>query len=355
MGLIKVGLASFGMSGQVFHAPFIEENPNFILYKIVERTKNLSTTLYPNAIIVRDFDDLISDPDIDLIVVNTPDSTHFEYTYKALEKGKHVIVEKPFTSTVEQGKILISLACKMNKMLSVYQNRRWDSDFLTVQDIISRKILGELVEFESTFPRYRNFIKPNTWKETGVYGGGLTYNLGSHIIDQALILFGMPQAIYADIATLRNNSKVDDYFLIHLLHPSNASKVRITLKASYLMCEPEPRFILHGTLGSYIKHGFDNQEEALLAGKKPKGSMWGVETKKQWGTVRHINENNKEVLYKYPSIKGNYRLFYENIYEHLVLQKPLLTDATEVINVIKVIEAAYQSAKEQKIIQLTSL
>ena len=167
MEIIKTGLAAFGMSGQVFHAPFISTNPHFELYKIVERSKELSKERYPQASIVRSFKELTEDPEIDLIVVNTPDNTHYEYAGMALEAGKNVVVEKPFTSTTKQGEELIALAKKKGLMLSVYQNRRWDADFLTVRDILAKSLLGRLVEYESTFARYRNFIKPNTWKETG--------------------------------------------------------------------------------------------------------------------------------------------------------------------------------------------
>ncbi len=263
MDKIRTGLAAFGMSGQVFHAPFISTNPHFELTAVVERSKELSRAKYPQSRIVRSFDELISMDELDLVVVNTPDSSHYEYARRALEAGKHVIVEKPFTTTVEEGNELVTLAEEKGLALSVYQNRRWDCDFLTVKEILAKGFLGRLVEFESTFPRYRNFIKPNTWKETGENGGGLTYNLGAHVIDQAVQLFGMPEAVFADIATLRTGGKVDDYFIIHLLKPAKAPEVRITLKASYLMCENEPRFVLHGTEGSFVKYGLDPQEADL--------------------------------------------------------------------------------------------
>ncbi len=222
---------------------------------------------------------MIGRKELELIIVNTPDSTHYEYTRRALEAGKHVIVEKPFTTTVKEAEELVALATGKGLTLSVYQNRRWDNDFLTVKEILSKGLLGRLVEFESTFPRYRNFIKPNTWKETGDSGGGLTYNLGSHIIDQAVQLFGMPEAIFADIATMRDGGKVDDYFIIHLLRPAIVPEVRITLKSSYLMCEKEPRFVLHGTEGSYVKYGLDPQEADLTKGLLPDGPHWGEEDK----------------------------------------------------------------------------
>lgn len=351
MEIIKVGLAAYGMSGQVFHAPFISTNSHFELCKIVERSKELSKERYPDATIVRSFEELIKDPAIELIVVNTPDSTHYEYTRLALEAGKHVIVEKPFTSTTEEGEELIALAAEKGLMLSVYQNRRWDADFRTVQEIIAKGLLGRLVEYESTFARYRNFIKPNTWKETGESGGGLTYNLGSHLIDQAIRLFGMPEAVFADITTMRTHGKVDDYFMIRFLRPSLAPDVRVTLKASYLMREAEPRFVLHGTLGSFVKHGVDKQEAALLRGDMPDQPHWGEETEEEWGLI-HTEIDGEEICRKYPGISGNYGGFYQNIYEHLRLGEALQTGARDILNVIRVIEAAYQSQREGKVISL---
>lgn len=351
MEVIKTGIASYGMSGQVFHAPFIATNPHFCLSKIVERSKNLSKERYPDATIVRSMEELVNDPEIELVVINTPDTTHYEYARMALEAGKHVIVEKPFTTTRQEGETLVELAGNKGLMLSVYQNRRWDSDFLTVRDVIDKELLGRLVEFESTFPRYRNFIKPGTWKETGEAGGGLTYNLGSHLIDQAIQLFGVPEAIYANIATLRTGGMVDDYFLINFIRPSQCPEMHITLKSSYLMCEPEPRFVLHGTSGSFVKYGLDNQEAALLAGQSPNRPHWGEESEEIWGLL-HTCIDGKDQAVRYPSIAGNYNGFYQNVYEHLRLGRPLLTNAEEVLSVIKVIEAAYRSSKEEKVINI---
>lgn len=351
MESIKVGLAAFGMSGQVFHAPFVHINPHFELSKIVERSKELSKEHYPYATIVRSFEELIQDREIELVVVNTPDSTHYDYTRRALEAGKHVIVEKPFTSTTAQGEELIELAAQKGLMLSVYQNRRWDADFLTVQEILSHQLLGRLVEYESTFARYRNFIKPGTWKETGKDGGGLTYNLGAHLIDQAILLFGMPEAVFADIDTVRTDGKVDDYFMIRFLRPALAPDVKVTLKASYLMREAEPRFVLHGTLGSYVKHGVDKQEAALLRGEMPGGPHWGEETEEELGLI-HTEIDRQVICRKYPGIPGDYGGYYQNIYEHLRLGKALQTGARDVLNVIRVIEAAYRSGQERKIIDL---
>ena len=351
MKKIKTGLAAFGMSGQIFHAPFISTNPQFELTAITERSKELSKERYPSARIVRSFDELIALDELELIVVNTPDCTHYEYAYKALEAGKHVIVEKPFTTTAEEGEKLIALAKAKGLALSVYQNRRWDSDFLTVKEILNSGVLGRLVEFESTFPRYRNFIKEDTWKETGEMGGGLTYNLGAHVIDQAVQLFGMPEALFADIDILRTGGLVDDYFVIHLLRPSKAPNVKITLKSSYLMCESEPRFVLHGTEGSFVKYGLDRQEADLNAGLMPDSPNWGVEDESIWGLL-HTEKEGKIVREKYRSQAGDYAGFYDNIYRHLRLGEPLKTDATGVLPVIRLIEAAWESSKRNEVIQL---
>lgn len=351
MEKIKTGLAAFGMSGQIFHAPFISTNPAFCLAAITERSKELSKERYPSARIVRSFEELIALDELELVVVNTPDSTHYEYARKALEAGKNVIVEKPFTTTVEQGQELVDLARSKGLAISVYQNRRWDSDFLTVREILDKGLLGRLVEFESTFPRYRNFIKPDTWKETGKLGGGLIYNLGSHLIDQAVQLFGMPEAVFADVDVIRKGSSVDDYFVIHLLRPSKAPRIKVTLKSSYLMCEPEPRFVLHGTEGSFVKYGLDRQEADLNDGLLPGTPGWGVEDESTWGLL-HTEKDGHVVRRKYPSLAGNYAAFYDNIHRHLRFGEPLLTDAADVLPVIRLIEAACDSSEMWKTVKL---
>ncbi len=350
MEKIKTGLAAFGMSGQLFHAPFISTNPDFELTAITERSRELSKKRYPLAKIVRSFEELIAQKELELVVVNTPDSTHYDYARKALEAGKHVIVEKPFTTTVEQGKELVALARSKGLAISVYQNRRWDSDYLTVKEILDRRLLGRLVEFESTFPRYRNFIKEGTWKETGEMGGGLTYNLGAHLIDQAVQLFGIPEAVFADIDTLRTGGKVDDYFIIHLLRPAKKPHVKITLKSSYLMCESEPRFMLHGTEGSFVKWGLDRQEADLNNGLIPGGALWGKEETSTWGLL-HTEKAGKTVRETYPTLPGNYAGFYENMRDHLRKGKPLLTDAEAVLPVIRLIELARESSRTKKVIK----
>jgi predicted dehydrogenase len=343
MKKVKTGLTSFGMSGLVFHAPFISVHPQFELTAICERTKNLSKGLYPNAIIVRSMEELLSMDDLELIVVNTPDSTHYEFAKQALEAGKHVIVEKPFTVTVAEGDHLISLAKDKGLMLCVFQNRRWDADFLTVKEIMETGKLGRLVEFESVYARYRNEVPVKTWKELE---GSLTYNLGSHLIDQCLTLFGNPESVFADISKLRDHTLIDDYFNIHLYGCERFPDVKITLKAGYLMREFEPRFVLHGTSGSYVKRGFDKQEELLKIGAIPDTVDWGIETEEEWGEINTEMEG-KTFKGKYPSRRGDYTGFYESVYQHLRNGAELPTAAENVLPTIRVIEAAFESSKKR--------
>ncbi|MDR1408365.1 MAG: Gfo/Idh/MocA family oxidoreductase [Tannerella sp.] len=345
MEKIKTGIASYGLSGQVFHAPFISIHPHFALAAIAERSKDLARVRYPHVRIVRRFDELLAMNELELIIVNTPDDTHYEYARRALEAGKHVVVEKPFTNTAAEGEALIALAEKQGRMLCVYQNRRWDADFRTVKEVLASGRIGRPVEFESVFARYRNYIQPDTWKEQS---GGMTFNLGSHLIDQSLQLFGMPEYVYADIAVLRDGGLVDDYFVIHLLGSSKMPDVRVTLKASYLMCEPEPRFVLHGTEGSYVKYGVDKQEALLRQGAAPDAPDWGMETENEWGWL-HTGKDGKV---KYPSLRGHYIDFYETVYQHLRHGAPVETDAREILPVIRLIEAAGVSSRERRVVRV---
>ena len=340
MKKINAGIASYGMSGEIFHAPLLHTHQGFQIIKILERTKNKSKDRYPYATIVREYGDLLKDPQIDLVVVNTPDNLHHGMVSEAIEAGKHVVVEKPFTLTVSDADDLITRAKKAGVLLSVFQNRRWDSDFLTVQKIIEEKMLGRLVEFEVHFDRYRNFIQENTWKELPESGSGTLYNLGSHMADQALVLFGLPRSVYADIRSLRTGGRVDDAFTLLLKYDD----VKVTLKASYLVREPGPKYYVHGTLGSFLKWGMDPQEEALKKGSYPDSDGWGTEPEEDWG-ILNTEKDGKQIKQKFESLPGNYLTFYDLLYLALTEGKPNPVPAVEGRNVIRVIEAARESNK----------
>ena len=343
--IIVTGIASFGMSGKIFHAPLITHNNKFCIKRIIERSKNEAQKLYPNVITSRSFDDLLNDDDLEMVVVNTPDQTHFDLVKKCLEAGKHVVVEKPFTQTVEQAKELIDIAKQKGKILSVFQNRRWDGDFLTVQKIIHDEILGSLIDFESHFDRYKPNIQSDSWKEQSSSGTGTLFNLGSHMIDQALVLFGIPEAVTAHLKIMRADSKIDDWYDIRFHYPH----VNVNLKASLLVQEPGPRYILHGTQGSFLKWGLDPQEDALKQGKNPNDPDWGREPEELWG-ILNIETNGKPFRSKYKTLPGKYSDFYDNIYNCIVSGKELAVKPEEALNVIRVIDAVKKSSEQRKTI-----
>ncbi|GAB1358966.1 Gfo/Idh/MocA family oxidoreductase [Porphyromonadaceae bacterium] len=344
---VVTGLASFGMSGSVFHAPFIDLHDGFVLHSIVERSSDKAKAIYPDVNTIRSYDELLSIPEIELVVVNTPDVTHYEFARKALLAGKHVVVEKPFVFTVTEGEELVALAEEKGLMCAVYQNRRWDSDFLTVKKIIESNRLGRIVEFHSAFQRFRKVIQTDTWKEKSDKRVGLTYNLGSHLIDQAIQLFGLPTAVFADIDILRDGSEVDDYFFIHLFYP----QLKVTLRSGFLIMKETPRFYVHGTSGSFVKYGFDPQEALLKAGVKPNLVGWGMEESVDWGEIQ-TEADGIGVSKKIVSERGSYRAFYDEIYTALRSGGEPSTSAKNVLPVIRIIEAAFQSCEEKRVVDL---
>ncbi|MFW6246237.1 MAG: Gfo/Idh/MocA family protein, partial [Tangfeifania sp.] len=278
---IRTALASFGMSGQVFHGPLLKVNPDFKVVQVLERSKNLSENLFPGAEIVREFDEILRNPEVELVVVNTPDWLHYEMAKQAINAGKHIVVEKPVTLRSDEATELLELARNKGVLFTVFQNRRWDNDFLTVKKVMESGNLGRLIEFESHFDRYRTFIKPNTWKEEGDEYAGVLHNLGSHMVDQAYVLFGMPKAVNAHLKIVRRGGKVADYYDIRMEYEGFSA----ILKCSYLVKNPGPRYSIFGEYGTFHKWGIDNQEDNLKAGKLPDEEGWGTEPEKEWGTL----------------------------------------------------------------------
>ncbi len=337
MKKIKTGIASFGLSGQVFHAPFLDLHEGFELSVIAERSKDLARASYPDVHTVRSFDDLLA-TDIELVVVNTPGPTHFDYCQQALRAGKHVVVEKPFVPTSTEAGTLIRLAKGKGLLLTVFQNRRFDGDFLTIKQILQSGELGRIVEFQSAFQRYRPDVTTTRtpWKEEPLPGNGITYDLCSHLSDQALALFGKPDAVWATLASQRDGSRIDDYSLMHLLYPH----LTVTLRAGMMIREEGPRFAVHGTKGSYLKYGLDPQENLLRSGKaRPSRQAWAVEDEAAWGIL------NTTYRRKYPTVPGNYLGYYDAIYDHLRGGKPAPVSHEEMIIDVKMLEAAFESNK----------
>jgi predicted dehydrogenase len=346
--MIRVALASYGMSGEVFHAPLIDASPHFELYKVLERNHSKSKEHYPEVQIVRSFDDILNDAQVDVVVVNTPNIYHYEMGKQALEAGKHVVMEKPFTNTSEEARKLITLAEEKGKILTVFQNRRFDSDFMTVQKVINSNMLGYLVEYEAHYDRYRNFIQQNTWKEESGPGSGILYNLGSHMIDQALVLFGLPKGLTAKLSIQREGGQAHDAYHLILSY----EKFHVVLKSSYLVRDEGPRYKILGNLGTFTKYGLDTQEDCLKAGMSPLSSDWGAEPPEIWGTLdTEINGLNfrGEVV----SENGDYKLFYENLADAINKQAPLAVKATEAMQVIALIELAIRSNREKKELEVS--
>ena len=335
---INTAICSFGMSGVVFHAPFISTNPGFNFYAVWERTKNLAVQKYPEVKTFRTFEEMLADDKVELVIVNTPNYTHFEYAKKALEAGKHVVVEKPFTTKVKEGKQLIDLAQEKGLLLSVYQNRRYDSDFKTFKKIIDKKLLGDLVEMEMDFKRFKETPGLKLHKVLPGPGAGIFYDLGSHLIDQALQLFGMPEEVFADIRILRPESQVDDCFEVLLYY----KKLRVRLKASHVAREGLPGYIIHGQKGSFMKPNTNIQEEELIKGVLPNRSGWGIEPASEMGLLH--TEIDGEVVKKYIiSEQGNYNEYYNGLYEAIRNNGPLPVTAEDGLKVIRIIEAAFDS------------
>jgi scyllo-inositol 2-dehydrogenase (NADP+) len=345
--IINTALCSFGMSGRVFHAPFLQVHPGFHFYGAWERTKKLAAEKYPGTKTFRTLEDMLADDAVELVVVNTPNATHFNYAKQALLAGRHIIVEKPFTITTAEANELIVLAAAQKKKISVYQNRRYDSDYRTIKKVLDEGLLGNMVEAEFHFDRYREELSPKLHKELPGPGAGILYDLGAHLIDQALQLFGMPQSLFADIAIMRPVSQVDDYFEIILYYPS----FRVRLKGSYQVREALPGYILHGSKGSFIKPKTDVQENLLQAGQIPGGSDWGKEPEADKGLL-HTEINGQVVREYIPSLQGNYLDYYEAIYQAIVNDTPMPVTANEGRQVIQIIEAAFRSSKERTVIDL---
>jgi predicted dehydrogenase len=320
----------------------------FELYGVFERTKNLATEKYSGIKTFRSLEAMLADDDIELVIVNTPTYTHFEYTKLALLAGKHVVVEKAFTTTVAEAEELIALAASMNKKLSVYQNRRWDSDFKTVQKVVQQKLLGEVVEAEIHFDRYNENLSPKLHKETPGPGAGIVPDLGPHLIDQALQLFGMPEAVFADATNMRPISQVEDYLELLLFYKN----LRVRLKASYLVREALPAYIFHGTKGSFIKPRADVQEADLQKGKNPAAADWGTEPEEGKGLL-HTDKDGQNIIREYiSSEKGNYMDYYNGIYDALRNNKSLPVTAEAGLNVMRIIESAFRSVAEKRMVAL---
>ncbi|MHA7137905.1 oxidoreductase [Rossellomorea arthrocnemi] len=342
---IKVGLVGYGFSGQSFHRPLLSHLEEFHIEAVLSSDEEKVLKDNEGATVVSSLEDLLQQ-DIELVVITTPNHLHYSMIKQALLADKHVVVEKPFVTNSVEGEELLALAEERGLHLSVFHNRRWDSDFLTIQKLLKEDALGQIYTYEAHFDRFRPAIK-DRWKENKIEGAGVLYDLGSHLLDQALTLFGTPQWVQADVFPQRNPEKAEDYFHITLGY----DVLRVQLYSRSIVLDPGPRYQVHGLRGSYVKHGMDRQEDDLKAGRNPLDEEWGLEDEEYWGTLTTLSgdEVTSEVI---PSEKGDYTQFYLGIYRTLRGNKPLPVKPEDALHVIKIIEACKESAESKSVIKL---
>lgn len=332
---INTGLLAYGMSGKVFHAPFINSHHGFNFTAIVERTNKLAQKDYPHIKSYNSVEALINDESIELVIINTPNFTHYEYAKAALNAGKHILVEKPFTATTAQAKELFALAKTVGKKVLVYQNRRYDSGYNAVKDIIESGKLGKLIEVHFRFDRYRTAIGPKSFKEEVVEATGLQYDLGPHLLDQAISLFGRPKKYHKVLGKNRNQTKVDDYLSIQLSYPND---LYVFLTASMLVADIKEAFVINGSKGSFSKNHADVQETQLLKGVKPTAAGYGIEDPNDAGKLTLIGENGEKSVETIPSKKGDYMGLFEAVYQNIVNDMPYPITEEDVLIQLEILE-----------------
>jgi predicted dehydrogenase len=336
MPIINVGLVGWGFAAKVFHAPVIRATEGLQLTAIVQRS---GTADPPSSGVdfVRSVDELLQ-RNVDLVVVATPNATHHPIAKQCLLAGKHVVVDKPFTVTVHEAEELVQTAREKKRILSAYQNRRYVGDFQTVQLLLRKEALGRVTVYEAHYDRFRPQLKPNAWREEALPGSGIWYDLGAHLLDQALVLFGIPQAISADIRIERDNAMADDAFDVTLHY----ARMRAILRATMLAAYPGPAFAIHGTNGSFIKYGLDPQEGALKAGRSPNEPDWDLEPEEAFG--RLATPQGVQVI---PTVPGNFRHYYENIRDAINGDAGLAVTPEQVLNVMRGLELAIESSRKR--------
>lgn len=334
--IINTGLLAYGMSGKLFHAPFLSVHPGFNLSAVTERNEKKAHKDYPEINSYDSIDELLNDPEIELVVVNTPNFTHYDYTRQALLKGKHVLVEKPFAATVEEAQALFDLSRETGKQVFVYQNRRWDSDYLAVKQVIDSGVLGKIAEVHIRFDRYRNTIGPKTFKEELVPATGLQYDLGAHLLDQAINLFGKPLSFYKVLGMNRKDTKVDDYFHFHLQYPDS---LQVFVCSTMLAPDPQAAFVVHAEQGSLVKDRADIQEAQLLKAIRPGSEGYGEEPEELAATLTRMNPDGSKKEERLVSDKGSYMPLFEGVYQAIRNNKPYPVSEEQVITQLRILEA----------------
>ncbi|MCD0247372.1 oxidoreductase [Xanthomonas melonis] len=333
----NLAVVGYGYVGRTFHAPLIAATPGLHLHSVVSSKPQLAQADFPDVTVIADLATALADPALDAVVLATPNQTHAPFALQALAAGKHVLVDKPFTLDADQARAVMQAAATAGRIVSVFQNRRWDADFLTVRRLIDEGLLGEVVEFHSHFDRYRPQVR-DRWRESDIPGAGLWYDLGPHLLDQAVQLFGAPQAIAADLLPQRSQARSDDYFHVTLHYP----RLRAILHAGSLVADNRLRFAVHGSRGSYLKHGLDTQEDQLRAGRRPGTVGWGVDPLP--GTLTRVDEEGRMHTHQPDNQPGDYRQCYAAFRDALAGNGPAPVSATDAVQLMQLLELARRSA-----------
>jgi scyllo-inositol 2-dehydrogenase (NADP+) len=335
---LNLGLAGYGYAGQTFHAPLIA-GAGLRLAAIQTSQAERAARDFPEAKIVADYEAMLALPELDAIVIATPNDTHFDLACRALAAGKHVVVDKPVTVTLAQAEQLERAAVRHGRLVAPFHNRRWDGDFLTVRALLAEGRLGRLTHYESHFDRFRPLVRQR-WREDAARGGGLLLDLGPHLLDQALQLFGPPDTLWATVAAHRDGAQADDYFHLVLGYPHHQA----VLHASTLTALVPPRFALHGTRGSYLKMGLDTQEDALKAGQRPGDAGFGHNPPGRLRTLVDAGEAQPEAEWDWPTAAGAYTEFYRQFAAAVRQQAPLPVTVAQAIEVMRLLSLAQDSA-----------
>jgi scyllo-inositol 2-dehydrogenase (NADP+) len=348
--MVRVGLIGFGLAGQAFHAPVIRGVEGMELACILERHGSSANARYPEVRVARTLDEMLSDKTLDLCVVATPNDSHFSYTKACLEAGRHVVVDKPFTPTMAEAEELVRLAADRGRLVTVYQDRRWDGTFETVKKLVASGALGAVAEYEARFDRFRLESKPNAWREQANYpAAGVLWDLGPHLLDGALVLFGEPQMVSATAICQRADSKIDDAFDVCFEYP----RLRAMLRARIIAYAPGPHILMHGTEGSFVKYGMDPQEEILRSPDAPDGhdwgANWGLEPEERWGTLSRVDGEVRKVKTE----RGDYRGFYANVRDAIEKGSALEVTPEQALRTMRALLLAHKSSREARKVKWT--
>ncbi len=343
--MIDVGLIGFGLAGRAFHAPVIRAVAGLRLAAIVQRSGNEGAEQYPDARVVRSADELLAMQSIRLVVVATPNETHYALARQCLAAGRDVVVDKPFATTFDEAKALAAFAKGRGRLLTVYHNRRYDADFQTIARLIASRAIGRVVHFETNYDRFRPQVRSGAWRERAGPGSGMLFDIGPHLIDHALMLFSFPEAVTADVRMERDAAVTDDAFDVRY-----GGGMRAVLRSSMLVAAPRPRFIVHGTKGAFVKQSFDPQEAMLRSGKVPNHGLWSAEPEENWGVLTLV-ENDKTTQQRVPPASCDYRDYYANVRDVILGKAAPAVTPESALDVMRVLEIARESSDARRTIE----